>query len=261
MKLWYQSSVDYSRHPSFVSALKAHFARIASAGVEVTVHGMDPDIGHGLPQPDIIRSPAVFMNTVVPLYMRNVRKAEAAGYDAFIVGTYAEPALVELRSLAGIPVVSAAESTLLTGCSIAPRIGLVTLSQLVVPFLEASIARHGLAHRVSGIHLVDQQMLETSLDAQFASPAAYIERFRAAARVAIAAGADAVIPAEGVVAAIVAVNGVTEVDEVPIVDGIGVPLLAAEMAVAMKERLGIEQSRRVAYTRPSPAALKAVFGA
>jgi Asp/Glu/hydantoin racemase len=164
-----------------------------------------------------------------------------------------------VKSLVKIPVVSAAETTLLTACTVAPRIGFVTLSKLVIPFLEAAALRHGLERRISGIHLVDEVMLETTLDTQFKEPGPYIEKFQKAAREAIAAGADAIIPAEAMVATILAINGIREVDNVPIIDGVGTQILAAESAFAMKSRLGIQASRRVAYTLPSDAARKAVL--
>ncbi len=260
MKLWFQSSVAYDQHPTYERVLHDYLNANASSGTTVTVHGMDNRFGHDLSMPDIIGSPAAYISTVIPLYMDAVLTAEREGYDCFIVGTYGEPALTELRSLASIPVVSAAESSLLIGCSIAPKIGLVTLSKLIVPFLEASLERHKLGHRVSGIHLVDEVMLERDLDKLFASPQAYLDRFRAAAREAIAAGADAIIPAEAMLATIVARNDVRVIDDVPIIDGVGVPILYAEMAVTMKQKFGIEQSRRTAYTRPSTAAMSSIFG-
>ena len=55
-------------------------------------------------------------------------------------------------------------------------------------------------------------MTEMSLNRQFAQPAEYLGRFETCARTAIAARADPVIPAEGVVAATAATNGLHEVD-------------------------------------------------
>jgi len=45
MKIWWQSTVDYAKHPSFVAALQRHADRIVSPGTEVTFHGMDADQG------------------------------------------------------------------------------------------------------------------------------------------------------------------------------------------------------------------------
>jgi Asp/Glu/hydantoin racemase len=258
MKFWYQFTADATKHPSFVAALHQHAERIGSPGTHITVHGMDADLGHGLLQADVILSPAVYTSVVVPLFLRNAWKAQQQGYDAFVIGTFAEPVLRELRSLVDIPVVSAFEASMLAGCSIAPKMALLVLSEQTVPYVEASIERHRLASRVSGIQLVASMMLETELEREFEAPAAYLERFKAAARMAIAAGADAVIPAEGMVAAIVAVNGLQEVDGVPVIDSVGVSILAAEHAITLKQRLGLKPSRLRAYTRPTAAALAAL---
>jgi Asp/Glu/hydantoin racemase len=258
MKFWYQFTADAAKHPAFVAALRRHAERVGSAGTQVTFHGMDPELGHGLLQADVILSPAVYASVVVPLFLRNAWKAQQQGYDAFIIGTFAEPVLRELRSLLEIPVVSAFEASMLAGCSVAPKLAHLVLSEQTVPYVQASIDRHGLASRVSGIHLVDEVMLETTLDQQFEHPGPYLERFRTAARIAIAAGADAVIPAEGMVAAIVAVNGLQEVDGAPVIDAVGVSILAAEHAITLTQRLGLKPSRRRAYTRPTPAALAAL---
>lgn len=108
--------------------------------------------------------------------------------------------------------------------------------------------------------MIDRVMTEVSLDRQFASPAEYLERFKTRARAAVAAGAEAVIPAEGVVAGIVGINGLREVDGVPVVDSVGVPLLAAEHRLTLARRLGLQVSRKHPYPRPSAAAVEAIFG-
>jgi allantoin racemase len=259
MKFWWQFTVDAARHPAFVDALQGYARRIVSPGTEVSFHGMDPDIGRDLSQTEIL-CPPVYASTVVPLFLRNALRAQREGCDAFIIGTFAEPVLHELRSLCAIPVISAFESTVFTACSVAPRVGLLGLSAETVPFLEASIERHRIGSRVSGIHMIDRVMTERSLDQQFAAPEEYLERFRAGARKAIAAGAEAVIPAEGVVAAIVAINGLRDVDGVPVIDSVAVPMLAAEHMVTLKQRLGLQASRPRAYAQPSARAIERVFG-
>jgi len=43
-----------------------------------------------------------------------------------------------------------------------------------------------------------------------------------------------------------------------VIDAVGVSLLAAEHAVTLQQRLGLQASRRRAYTRPTPAAMAAL---
>jgi allantoin racemase len=260
MKIWYQSGVDFDHHPGYRAALTRRFAEIASPGTAVSLKGTSPRFSHGLLTYDCVSSPYAYQRTYVPMYLSAVEEAERIGYDAFVIATFSEPVLREMRSLATIPVVSASECSLLTACTVAPKVGLVTLSRLAQGYIEKSIATHHLEARVSGVHVVDEAMTEGELDKNFDRPGPYLERFKNAAREAIAAGAHAIIPAEGLVAAMIAVNHLHAVDQVPIIDSIAAAILFAEFAVAMKARAGLEPSRRFFYARPSAAALAALTG-
>jgi Asp/Glu/hydantoin racemase len=188
-----------------------------------------------------------------------VLQAQDEGADAFIVGTYSEPIVPELRCLSTIPIVTMPEASMLAACMVAQKFALVTLNRTAVPYMTKSVAFHKLADRVSGIYVVDERMEEEELNTQFDDPDAYLARVRKACRIAIEEGAEAIIPAEGVLAAIVVNNGITQIDGAPIVDPIGTPLLFAELAVEMRRKLGLRHSR-LSYPYPVAAAMQTVFG-
>jgi allantoin racemase len=259
LKLWYQSVTDIGAHPGYGKALNDHFKRVQSPGTSVSLHGMAPEQCLGLSVTEIVASPYTYHEMVHPLFLGNLVRAERQGYGAFCIGSFSEPALREMRSLGTIPVVSVAEASMLAACTVAPKFGLLTLSRIALPFIEKSIATHHLHDRVTGIHLVDENMPEAELDRNFDKPAPYIEKFIAAARVAIEAGADAIIPAEGLVAAMISANNLREVDGVPIVDAIGATILFAELQVTMQQRLGLNPSRKLYYARPHPKALEVLL--
>lgn len=257
LSVWYQSGVDFDHHPGYAKALNRRFAEVASPGTTVELHGTTPKYSRNLPLIDCVASPYAYLRTYVPMFLDAVQEAERRGFDAFIVGTFSEPVLREMRSLATIPIVSASECSMFTACTVAPRIGLVTLSRLAEGYIRKSVHTHHLEARVAGVFVVDEAMTEAELESNFDKPGPYIEKFKAAARHAIAQGAEAIIPAEGLVAAMIAVNHVHMVDEIPIVDSIAAAVLSAEYAIAMKRRAGLEPSRRYVYTRPTAAVLKA----
>jgi hypothetical protein len=58
--------------------------------------------------------------------------------------------------------------------------------------------------------------------------------------------------AEGVLGMMAAENGLHEVEGVPVIDTIGMPILFAEFMVALKQRTRVAQSR-VAYPLPNDA--------
>lgn len=253
VKIWYQSTLDFAHHPNYEQALDAHFRKIASNGTEVLLKGRRRGSDADLPASDIIGSPIIYHGIVVPAFVRSLIAAEKARADAFIVASFSEPILPELRSLAKIPVASMSEACFMAASTSAPRIGLVTLNKHIIPFIEKSISLHKWKDRVSGVHLVEGDISETELDSKFGQPGPYLQRLVDAARTATAAGAQAVIPAEGVLGMMAAKNGLTDVDGVPLIDAIATPVLFAEFMVALKRQNGVAQSR-AAYPLSSEAA-------
>jgi allantoin racemase len=253
MKIWYQSTLDFAQHPNYARALAAHFSKIASAGTEVMLHGRNQSGALGLNAAEIIASPIVYHSIVDPAFVRAALIAEAASADAFIAASFSEPILPELRALLAIPVVSMPEACFVAASTSAPKIGLVTLNKHIIPFIEKSISLHNWKDRVSGIHVIEGDISETELDAEYSEPNHYLELLRAGARAAIHGGAQVVIVAEGVLGMMAADNGLREVDDVPLVDIIATPVLFAEFAIRLKQCTGVAQSR-AAYPAPSAAA-------
>lgn len=258
MKIWYQSTINFDHQTNYRDALADHFARLASPGTEMLLHGRDTDLGRELAVTDVIRSPIAYHLVAPPLYIRSLMRAEAEGADAFIIGSFSEPILPELRSLATIPVVSISEATMLVACSVAPKIGLLALNKTGVPYLEKSVALHKMAERVSGIHVVEGDFPEPAMEAVFPNPQRFLEGLVSSARTAIAHGAQVIIPGEGVLAVIASRNALSEVDGAPIIDSVGVAVLFAELAVKMKQRTRVAQSG-LAYPAPNAEAVRALM--
>ena len=258
MRIWYQSAVEMEGASPYRDALEAHFRRVAEPGTRVELFGVPPGTWAGQQPSQLFGYPAVFHAALGPAFLRNAVRAERVGYDAFIVGTYIEPFLRELRAAVDIPVVSSLEATLLVGCSTAHTIGLVTLNRSLLWSLKNSIERHRLGARVGAMLVVEPELNEREIVALLAAPGAYLDRFVETARRAVAEHADAVIPAEGILAEIVAANGVTSVDGAAVLDGIGVPVAYAEMLVKLWHGTGLRVGRRWHHPRP-PAELLDLF--
>jgi Asp/Glu/hydantoin racemase len=255
MRIWYQSAVEMAGATPYRAALEAHVARVADPGTVVEVHGVDPGTWGGLQPSQLFGCPAVFLAALGPALLRNAVRAERAGYDAFIIGTYIEPFLRELRSAVDIPVVSSLEATLLAGCATAHTIGLITLNRPLLWSLQTSIERHRLGARVGPLLVMQPELLEAEIIGLLARPEAYLARFTETARQAIAAQADAIIPAEGILAEIVAAAGITQVDGAAVLDGIGIPVAQAEMMVKLQRRTGLRVGRAWHHARPAPEIL------
>ena len=256
LKIWYQSGVDFDHHPGYRQALTRRFQEVASPGTTVSLHGTNKKFNRGLIVDDCISSPWSYQMTYIPMFFAALQEAERTGHGAFIIGSLSEPALREMRALATIPVLTVAESSMLTACTVAPKTAMVTLSKQHAVYIRKALDIHRLDSRILGIYTVDDVMTEAELDRSFDNPGPYIDKFRNAARVAIDQGADAIIAAEGMMAAMMSINHVHEIDRVPLIDAVAAGVLYAEYIVAMGQRAGLGASRRFAYARPSEAALK-----
>ena len=139
---------------------------------------------------------------------------------------------------------------LLVGCSTAHTVGLVTLNRQLLWSLEISLERHRLAPRVGAKLIMEPELNEREIIDLLANPGAYLDRFIDTAKRAVADYADAIIPAEGILAEIVAANGITNVDGAAVLDGIGVPVAYAEMLVKLWRSTGLRVGRR--WHQPLP---------
>jgi len=80
--------------------------------------------------------------------------------------------------------------------------------------------------------------------------AAVVEAF-CSARQGIARSAETVIPAGGIVMALLALANVHEIDSAPIVNGLIALIKVAEMAVGMRRLTGTFTSKRLTYAPPT----------
>ena len=258
IRIWFQSAVEMDSAGPYATALRAHAARIVQPGTTVEVHGVPPGSWAGQQPSALFGVPAVFLAVLGPAFLRNAIQAEREGCDAFVVGTFIEPFLRELRSAVRIPVVSSLEATLLVGCTAAQQIGLVTINAALRWSLQTSIERHRLGARVGLIVPIQPELDEAAVIALLADPEPGLAAFRAAASQAVAAGADAVIPAESILATLTAGAALHEIDGAAVLDAIAIPVAFAEMMATLHRRAGLRTVRRW-HTPMPPDGLRDVF--
>ena len=260
MRIWYQSTVEIANYHSYREALKAQFARVAMPGTDVTLHGVPEGTWGGLANSDVMHVPYVYHRILSEALFAQARRAEAEGYDAFILGSFTEPWLRELRSAIDIPIVSLAEAAVHVGCSVAHKIGLVTMNRENEWFQTINMAARHIDRRICGIYVVTPEMTEREIDRIFVDPDSYLERFTETARRAVAEQADAIIPSEGLVATVVATNGLREIDGATVVDAVGTAVAYAEMMARLHQMTGLKPGRAWHYAKASDAVLDFVDG-
>jgi allantoin racemase len=248
MRIWHQSSTEIDGLGVYKRALEAHAAKILGDQGSIEVHGIPAGRYRGRAPSDALGNAFVHHLVLEPI-LANAVRAEQAGFDAFVIGSFSEPFLRELRSAVDIPVVSLTESSLLVACSLGRYSAPVSNAPTTAWMTRMSIEAHGLAGRVLRVQAIDPPLDEPALARGFEAPQPVIDSFTRAAKRAIADGADVIIPAEGMLAELLHVNGVTAIDDAPVLDVFGTTWAYAAMLVRLRQQAGLQVGRAWHYRR------------
>ncbi|WP_406416302.1 aspartate/glutamate racemase family protein [Streptomyces sp. NBC_00842] len=128
LRIWHQSMTELTNQAAYTKALERHIAQVVDADAMVDLHGVRPGT-YGEAAPSQALSYPFGFHTLLRQVLDLVLEAEESGCHAVALASFAEPFLREARSIVDIPVVSMAESSLLTACSVARRSALVSVTK------------------------------------------------------------------------------------------------------------------------------------
>lgn len=252
MRIWHQSSTEIDSLGVYKETLLAHARAVLGDEGSIAVHGMPSGRYRGRAPSDALGNAFVHHVVLEPV-LANAVRAEQEGYDAFVIGSFSEPFLRELRSAVDIPVVSITEASLLVACSLGKYIAAVSNAPSTAWMTRLSVEGHGLGARVLQVTSIEPPLHEPALATAFGDPAPAIACFREAAARAIAAGADVIIPAEGMLAELLWANRVHAIEGAAVVDVFGTAWAYAAMLARLRRTTGMQVSRRWHYQRPDAA--------
>jgi hypothetical protein len=252
MRICYQSMTAFAAMGAYAERLRDHAAQVVLPGTKVHFQGLDPALYGGLVPGDVFPFPYL-KHLIQDAALECCVQAAAQGFDAFVIGSFSEPHLRQSRSAVDIPVLSMPETAFFTACSLAEKFALITLSPKYARRVSEVVARHGMGPRLAGIFSLGADLGEREASGALDDPAAMLAAFDAAARQAIAAGADMLLPAEGILNEVVFANRVTCIEGAAVMDCVGVTLLHAEMLVRAKRALGLGYGRAWSYPLATPA--------
>jgi allantoin racemase len=231
IRIWHQSFTVLSDLAAYDEALRAHFKRVSRPDTVIDMHGMrEGTYRTNYPGDDIKHVGFQFLHSIQ--FMQGALLAERQGYDAYALSTLPEPGLREIRALVSIPVVGYGECAARVAATGARKFGALVFIPELAELYSDNVQRHGLGSSLVGANDVGFRFSDVL--AAFDAPGPLIDRFWVAARQLIAKGAQAVVPGEAPLNVLLAMNGVTEVDGVEIVDSLGAWVRAAEAAVDAK---------------------------
>ena len=252
-RLWYQSFVHPTEQAPYIARLEQQLAQVAAPGLQFEVHGLDP--------PDRFFHPLTEFRCAAQT-IRTALQVERQGYDAFVIGHFQEPGLVEIRGALDIPVIGLGEAAMLAACSMGRRFGLITIDPIFIDWHERQVRAHGLTERLAGVRAIKIDL--PGFMRAFTDEAAYRDvraDFAEQVRPLVAAGAEVIIPAGGLPMLLFARECPFVIEGALVLHGIAVVAKAAEMALALHRLTGSVVSRRGTYAKASPQAIEEFLGA
>jgi Asp/Glu/hydantoin racemase len=243
-KIWYQSFVHPVEQAPYMKRLQGLLDKVAARGIRFEVHGLDPP-DHSFHTLTEFRCAAqVIANAVA---------AEKAGYEAFVLGHFQEPGLLEIRGTVDIPVIGLGEANLLAALAMGQRFGLVTIDPIFIPWHERQVRTYGFAERYAGTTALKMNL--PAFMKAFGDRQAYAgvkADFVKQVTPLVAAGAEVIIPAGGLPMLLFARERPFVIDGAPVLNGIAVVAKAAEMALSLKDITRAFVSRRGTYAKAPP---------
>lgn len=247
-RICYQSFVDPHEQQPYMQRLQEALNAYATPHVRFEVHGISP--------PDRYLSPLTEFRCAEQA-IRNGIRAQEQGYDAFVIGHFQEPGLIECRAALDIPVIGLGEATMLQACMLGRTFGLVTINPVFIPWHRDQITRLGLGQRAVGVRAIDTQVA-TYMQA-FEDEAVYQkvkEEFCRQVVPLVEQGAEVIIPAGGLPMLLLAREKGLTIQGAVVLNGIAVAATAAEAALKLYRLTGVAVSRQGTFAKAPPEAIQ-----
>lgn len=256
MRIWYQSFTVLDDVPHYRDALARHLLSVASPGTEVTFRGMDPGT-YPSDYPGVHIGYSYLASLHREQFVLGAQRAEEEGYEAFIIGTIPDTGFEEARSIVDMPVVAFGNASIGYASQLGSCVGIVHFIPQLKDQIRRNIRNYGFGDLVGPIVQVETAFHD--IMAAYAEPSGLLGAFERAARTAIAAGANVIVPGEGPLNVFLADQGVTRIDDVPVIDSVGTLLQLAEVRAAARRRTGLKPGRSgFYYAQPPAEAVRAI---
>ncbi|MCO5064283.1 MAG: aspartate/glutamate racemase family protein [Rhizobiaceae bacterium] len=240
-RFWHQSATELDALGGYKAFISTHGAKVLEGRASIELHGVRSGSYFGRAVTPALRSAFAFHRILDQIIDRAI-EAERQGFDAFIIASFSEPFLREIRSVVRIPVISMLESALLVGCSLGRKVVPIANGSEIAAVVRDAVDMHGLDKRVMPAVSLSPAWHEPALAASLSNPSPVIDAFKKAAQEAISQGAEVIVPAEGVMATVLSSQGITQIDDAPVLDVFAIAWLYALMLVSLRRTIGTQTS-------------------
>jgi allantoin racemase len=261
MRIWHQSFTVLDDVPHYRDALGRHLSAQAQPGTVVDLHGMRAGT-YPSDYPGTHIGYAYLAGLHKEQFVQAALRAQDEGYDAFFIATLPDTAYEEVRTVVDIPVISYGHTSVLMAALLGECVGIVNFIAALEPQLRRNMRNYHLDGVVGPILQVETEF--TDVMAAYAEPGPLVAAFERASRRAIEGGATVIVPGEGPLNVFLADQGISRVDDVPVLDSLGTCVRVAELRAAQYRSQGLVASRVGFYgaqpPRPLLDAARAFYG-
>ncbi|MEV4943167.1 aspartate/glutamate racemase family protein [Streptomyces zaomyceticus] len=233
MRIWFHKHTVEGRLPLLDEWYRAHLDAIAAPGTTVDIKTLPADT-----YPDATPFGLVGHHSAQVLFSRHFSEsalvAEREGYDAWVIAAGQDPGLRDARHLASIPTLGYGETAFFLSALTGQRFGVLGFMPPLEEPIRANIRQYRLESSLSSYEVVPGgwDSVHRSLEGDFDQ---FVEVYSAAAERAARAGAEVIIPAEGIPNEILWHLGIHELHGLPVIDPAGLAVKLAETLVQLGE--------------------------
>jgi allantoin racemase len=230
MRIWFHKHTVEGRLPLLDKWYREHLAVVAAPDTEIDIKTLPEDTYDASLPFDLVKygSLAIHFNAY---FARAAVRAQEQGYDAWVIAAGQDPGLRDARAQTTIPTLGYGETTFFHLSMLGYRFAVLGfMPGLKEIITENIVTRYGLGDRLAAYELADHGhcAVNRALNGDFDL---FVEVFSAAAKQAVAKGAQVLVPGEGIPAEIFWHLGIHELHGVPVVDPAGLLVRTTELVV------------------------------
>lgn len=235
VRIWFQKHTVVGRSPWLDEGYVRHASEILGDTAQVDFHSLPADVYDTRLPADHVRygQLEVFFSWY---FAERAIEAERQGYAAYVIGASQDPGLEFARSLVSIPVVGYGQTAFEFLRAQGLRFGVIGFVPALEEILRERLRRYGCAEQCVGFgylpdgrRLVEAGMPDDGLPGLLEVMEESAQRLRAA-------GAQAIVPGEGIPNELLWRAGIRRVAGLPFIDADGLALATAQMQAALLER-------------------------
>ena len=259
MKIWHHSVIDLTLLPTYRKNMVDHAKKVLDEDVEVMIRGVPPDVYGSVPPIEAMKYQ--YTEFLCERFVcEGALNAEKNGYDAFTIACFLDTGLQRARSLVNIPVLGVAETAMLVACTLGKKFSMISIGPSMQEHILDEAINCGLEKRVASILSIDPPVLEYQMEGDVDDGNLVENRFFQTCDKAIAAGADVIIPGEGVLNEFLFQRDIRSYKSIPILDANAIMWQYAVMLAKLQKMSGISTSRRMSFATPPKELLEKLQG-